>query len=269
MTPPLLFGWSSFQPEGLLVSCSWDYTSRNFSNRLYYVYLLVFGYIVPVTVLIFCYFAIFRFIMRSAKDITRLILTRDGRVHFNKTTLQILEHRKQTEVRTALIILSLALFCLTAWTPYAVVSLIGQFGPTDGDSQVQWLSPLTTSIPAFFAKTTIIFNPLVYGFYQPQFRSSFRKILRLFNIGNRGGTRGRGGRRRANKELTRMRNPPRHSPLANPSAAAASSPSIDRDRGPSNLNNSLNSSQAHQQFLHNHPWLRRGSIRFYFYAVTC
>ena len=96
MTPPLLFGWSSYQPEGLLVTCSWDYMSRNFSNRLYYVYLLVFGYIVPVTVLIFCYFAIFRFIMRSAKDITRLILTRDGRVHFSTTVLPFLEHRNQT-----------------------------------------------------------------------------------------------------------------------------------------------------------------------------
>ena len=226
MTPPLLFGWSSYQPEGLLVTCSWDYTSRNFSNRLYYVYLLVFGYIVPVIVLIFCYFAIFRFITRSSREITRLILTRDGRVHFSTTILPFLEHRSQTELRTALIILSLTLFCLAAWTPYVVVTLIGQFGPLDGDGQVQWQSPLTTSIPAFFAKTTIVFNPLVYGFYQPQFRSSFRKILRQFNIGSRGGTNRPGGRRRVNKELnrrTRIMNPPRHLPLENPAVAVQGS----------------------------------------------
>ena len=28
------FGWYSYQPEELLITCSWDYTSRIFSNRL-------------------------------------------------------------------------------------------------------------------------------------------------------------------------------------------------------------------------------------------
>ena len=180
ITPPWLFGWSSFKPEGLLVTCSWDYTSRTLSNRIYYVYLLVFGFVLPVVVLMFCYSAIFRVITRSAKEITRLITTSDGGMHFSKTTMSFLQRRRQTEVWTAMLILWLVLLYLTAWTPYAVVSLIGQFGPLDDDGQVQWLSPLTTSIPAFFAKTAIVLNPLVYGFCHPQ----FRRILRQLRFGN-------------------------------------------------------------------------------------
>ena len=87
-----------------------------------------------------------------------------------------------------MIILWLVLLCLTAWTPYAIVSLIGQFGPLDNDGRVPWLSPLTTSIPAFFAKTAIVLNPLVYGFCHPQFRRILRQLT--FDIGNNDADRG-------------------------------------------------------------------------------
>ena len=182
MSPPLIFGWSTYQPEGVLVTCSWDYTTRNLSNRLYYFYLLFFGFVLPVSVLTFCYVAIFRFIVRSSREMTRLIMTSDGRASFSKTTVSFRKRRRQTDVRTALIILSLAMLCYTAWTPYAIVSLIGQFGPVDENGQPKKLSPMATAIPAFLAKTAIVFDPLVYGFSHPQFRSSVRQILRQHSV---------------------------------------------------------------------------------------
>ena len=50
---------------------------------------------------------------------------------------------------------------------------------------------MATAIPAFLAKTAIVFDPLVYGFSHPQFRSSARHILQQFNSHN--GGRGGGG----------------------------------------------------------------------------
>ena len=186
MAPPWLLGWSSYQPEGVLVTCSWDYTTRTLSNRLYYLYLLFFGFVLPVSVLTFCYVAIFRFIVRSSREMTRLIMTSDGRASFSKTTVSFRKRRRQTDVRTALIILSLAMLCYTAWTPYAIVSLIGQFGPVDENGQPKKLSPMATAIPAFLAKTAIVFDPLVYGFSSPQFRNSFRQILRQQSVSSSG-----------------------------------------------------------------------------------
>ncbi|XP_057381023.2 uncharacterized protein LOC130703611 [Daphnia carinata] len=182
VSPPLLFGWSTYLPEGVLVTCSWDYTSRTLSNRLYYFYLLFLGFVLPVSVLTFCYSAIFRFIVRSSREMTRLIMTSDGKSSFSKTTMSFRKRRRQTDVRTALIILSLALLCFTAWTPYAIVSLIGQFGPLDENGEPKKLSPMATAIPAFLAKTAIVFDPLVYGFSHPQFRSSVRQILRQHSL---------------------------------------------------------------------------------------
>ena len=266
MTPPWLFGWSSYQPEGLLVTCSWDYTSRNLSNRLYYVFLLVFGFVLPVAVLTFCYSSILCFILRSSRDITRLVMSNDGRVHFSNTTMSFLQRRKQKDVRTALIILSLALLYVTAWTPYAVVSLIGQFGPVDDDGRMR-LSPLTVSIPAFFAKSVIALNPLFYVFTHPQFCSSVRILLRDMGISTRNGNRA------SMMAMVRMTNNPRQSPLASP--AAFPSPSIDRKRDPTNSSTPSTSSVHPQSLLNilnvrsNHVVLRRGIIIFYIRPMPC
>ena len=206
MAPPWLLGWSSYQPEGILVTCSWDYSSRTLSNRLYYVYLLVLGFVLPVSILTFCYAAIFRFIVRSSKEMTRLIMTSDGKSSFSKTTMSFRKRRRQTDVRTALIILSLALLCFTAWTPYAIVSLIGQFGPLDENDEDGMLemSPLTTSIPAFLAKTAILFDPLVYGFSHPQFRSSVRQILNQYSMESSNNGAMRGGKHKNHNGTTFM-----------------------------------------------------------------
>ena len=177
MAPPWLLGWSSYEPEGVLVTCSWDYTTRTLSNRLYYLYLLFFGFVLPVSVLTYCYAAIFRFIVRSSREMTRLVMASHVKSPFSTTTTSFRKRRRQTDVRTAMILLSLAVLCFTAWTPYAIVSLIGQFGPVDDENGRFELSPMATSIPAFLAKTAIVFDPLLYGFSHPQFRSSIRQIL--------------------------------------------------------------------------------------------
>ena len=56
-------GWSSYRPEGLLTTCSWDYTTKTLANRLYYIYLLILGFVLPVAVLSYCYANIVRFII--------------------------------------------------------------------------------------------------------------------------------------------------------------------------------------------------------------
>ena len=224
------------------------------SSRLYYVYLLVLGFILLVAVLIFCYSAIFCFIIRSSREITRLTTTIDGRVHFSAMTVSFLERRRKMDLRTTLCLLSLTILCLTVWTPYAIVTFIGQFRLLDEDIQAQW--PLISSIPAFFAKSAILFNPLVYGFWHLQFRSSARRILRDIGISTRDRT--------TMMPMARMPNPHRQSPPANP--AAASSSFIGRRTISSVQPRQFSDSTVHLNLLANrsfvsgnHPQLRRGT----------
>ena len=178
VTPPFLFGWSSYQPEGLLLSCSWDYSSRDLSNRLYFIYLFVLGFALPVGVFTYSYIWIFKFVARSFSDIARSTPNIENiRVNIGNNTLTMEQHRQRTEIQMAVRLFSVALVYILPWTPYAVISCIGQFGPVADDGQVR-ISPFYVTISAFFGKTSILFSPLVYGLFDQEFRTSVRHMVR-------------------------------------------------------------------------------------------
>jgi r-opsin len=153
------FGWSSYVPEGMLTSCSWDYTTRTAANRAYYILLLSTGFLLPLMLICASYGRIMASVVWHARQM----------VCVNSQSSAFRKLRRQTEIRTAQIVVTLILVYLTAWTPYAIVTLIGQFGPEDSQ-----LSPIATAIPAYFAKTAVLLDPLVYGFSHPHFRASLR-----------------------------------------------------------------------------------------------
>ncbi|CAL8259017.1 unnamed protein product [Lota lota] len=57
---PPFFGWSAYVPEGLLTSCSWDYMTFSPSVRAYTMLLFIFVFFIPLFIIIYCYFFIFR-----------------------------------------------------------------------------------------------------------------------------------------------------------------------------------------------------------------
>lgn len=156
------FGWSSYVPEGLFTSCSWDYTTRTAANRAYYILLLTTGFFIPVILICLSYGRIMASVLSHARQM----------VCVNKHSSAFRKLRRQTEIRTAQIVVTLIFVYLTAWTPYAIVTLIGQFG-----SEESKLTPVATAIPAYFAKTAVVLDPLVYGFSHPHFRTSLRHYL--------------------------------------------------------------------------------------------
>lgn len=76
-----------------------------------------------------------------------------------------------TTVRTIEIIATLVTLFLLSWTPYAVVTLIGQFG------DLSLMTPWVSSLPAYFAKASVVYNPIVYGLSHPHFRTSVKQYL--------------------------------------------------------------------------------------------
>ena len=158
-----LFGISAYVPEGLFTSCSWGYTIKSFSSRIYYLLLIILGFVLPVLLICACYATILASVIIHAREMTGLT------VPSQKNSFRKL--RRKTEIRTAQTIVMLILLYLFAWTPYAVVTLIGQFGP-DGI-----LTPWTTVFPAYFAKSAVVMDPIVFGLSHPRFRTSLKQYL--------------------------------------------------------------------------------------------
>jgi hypothetical protein len=93
--------------------------------------------------------------LKSARDIIGLPRVRD-----------ILIER---EIRVAkMVLVKILLFCFS-WSPYVLVIFLAQFT----ENIAAYVTPVTTIIPSLFAKSSIIFNALVYTLSQKECNSYY------------------------------------------------------------------------------------------------
>uniref|UniRef100_A0A8C6PQK8 Rhodopsin n=1 Tax=Nothobranchius furzeri TaxID=105023 RepID=A0A8C6PQK8_NOTFU len=130
---PPLFGWSRYIPEGMQCSCGPDYytLAPGFNNESYVTYMFVVHFFIPVFLIFFTY--------GSLVLTVKAILTR--------------------------MCFLMVLGFLVAWLPYA--SFAGWIFMNKGAA----FSVLTASIPAFFAKSSALYNPVIYILMNKQFRN--------------------------------------------------------------------------------------------------
>lgn len=98
----------------------------------------------------------------------------DWKCPFNLTA-SVASRKDHLELVIAKIVISLVFIWLLAWTPYAIVSLIGISG------HGAFLSPTATMLPALFAKTSACINPFVYSLTHPKIKKELLSRLRCFN----------------------------------------------------------------------------------------
>ncbi|NP_001279976.1 blue-sensitive opsin-like [Callorhinchus milii] len=147
--PPLV-GWSRFIPEGFQCSCTPDFYTTNplYNNDSYLMYLFSVHFAFPVTLIFFSYGRLICKVKEAAAQQQESATTQ----------------KAEKEV-TRMVILMVIGF-LTAWLPYASLS-IWIF-----THQGAWISPLLMTIPSFFSKSSVLYNPIIYILMNKQFRSS-------------------------------------------------------------------------------------------------
>ncbi|KAM6306362.1 melanopsin [Aegotheles albertisi] len=157
---PPFFGWSAYVPEGLLTSCSWDYTTFTPSVRAYTMLLFCFVFFIPLIAIIYSYIFIFEAIKKANKSIQTF-----GCKHGNKE-FQKQYQRMKNEWKMAKIALIVILLYVISWSPYSVVALVAFAGYSDV------LTPFMNSIPAVIAKASVIHNPIIYAITHPKYRTA-------------------------------------------------------------------------------------------------
>uniref|UniRef100_A0A3B4BVJ3 G-protein coupled receptors family 1 profile domain-containing protein n=1 Tax=Pygocentrus nattereri TaxID=42514 RepID=A0A3B4BVJ3_PYGNA len=115
---PPFFGWSAYVPEGLLTSCTWDYMTFTPSVRAYTMLLFVFVFFIPLFVIMYCYFCIFRAIRNTTSAVGKISAeggtTKDSIKKF---------HRMKSEWKMAKVALIVILLYVISWSPYSCVAL--------------------------------------------------------------------------------------------------------------------------------------------------
>uniref|UniRef100_A0A9J8CS88 Opsin 4b n=2 Tax=Cyprinus carpio TaxID=7962 RepID=A0A9J8CS88_CYPCA len=114
---PPFFGWSAYVPEGLLTSCSWDYMTFSPSVRAYTMLLFTFVFFIPLFVIIYCYF----FIFRAIRDTNRAV----GKINGEGGPRDSIKKMNQmkNEWKMAKIALIVILLYVISWSPYSCVAL--------------------------------------------------------------------------------------------------------------------------------------------------
>lgn len=228
------FSEHGFVLEGMLTSCSWDYISRDVFTRTYMLIMFVFGFVIPL-MLIVIFYALTRMALKSrgkfiqqelyslnktiafesalgqtekdsdenesmlpatasdfnirkvklnatrqhssncrSYDSNRSVRFDDGLGSSNlsqKRNYGSLLKRENRVLKR--IILNVSLFGF-AWMPYAIVTLYAQFG-TD---ITMFVNPYTASLPAVLAKTSSIYNPILYTLSNRECQAFFRGLFK-------------------------------------------------------------------------------------------
>ncbi|XP_053323871.1 opsin-5-like [Spea bombifrons] len=153
---PLLH-WGEYGVEPYGTACCIDWYSSNINKvaMSYTIALFLVCFILPCGIIITSFTLILITVKESWKAVAR-----HGAVP-----------ARMKNVQTIIIKQSIAVFIgfFTAWSPYAVISMWVTFGSVD------IIPPLAFAVPSVFAKSSTIYNPIIYLFLKPNFRNILTK----------------------------------------------------------------------------------------------
>ncbi|XP_022537236.2 opsin 4xa [Astyanax mexicanus] len=159
-----LLGWSSYIPEGLMTSCTWDYVTSTPANKSYTLMLCCFVFFIPLGIISYCYFFMFLAIRNTSRDVERL------GTHVRKTTL-IQQQSIRTEWKLAKVAFVVIIVYVLSWSPYAFVTLIAWAGYSS------ILTPYSKAVPAVIAKASAIYNPIIYAIIHSKYRNTLAEKI--------------------------------------------------------------------------------------------
>ncbi|XP_032377061.1 parapinopsin a [Etheostoma spectabile] len=145
-TPPL-FGWGSYELEGVKTSCAPNWYSRDVGNMSYIIIYFSFCFAVPFSIIIVSYSRL----LWTLHQVTKLQISDAGSTN-------------RVEVQVARMIVVMVLAFLVTWLPYASMALAVII-----DSSL-YIDPISATIPLYLAKSSTVYNPIIYIFMNRQFR---------------------------------------------------------------------------------------------------
>eukprot|EP00795_Rhopilema_esculentum_P013976 gene13976-4939_t len=135
-------GWAEYQFEGLNVSCSVAWEKTDPVSLSYTTCILLFNFVIPVTVIGYCYTKIFRGFKTHVKTVSASV----GMAAQQSNRLRLR--------RLAAIGSFMTASFLFAWAPYAIVATITIITQ-------KTVSPIAATLPAVFGKCSVLIYPTI------------------------------------------------------------------------------------------------------------
>nr|XP_046241271.1 parapinopsin-like [Scatophagus argus] len=144
---PPLFGWGRYELEGVGTSCAPDWHSRDPHNVSYILAYFAVCFAAPFAVILASYMKL----MWTLHQVSKMACVEGGAV-------------AKGEMKVALMVVLMVLTFLISWLPYAGLSMFVVFNP---DVEIH---PLVGTVPVYLAKSSTVYNPIIYIYLNKQFR---------------------------------------------------------------------------------------------------
>jgi r-opsin len=160
------FGWGYYTVNGMLGTCAFDGYTQDWGNKSMILFTSIFGYGANIIYIMWVYYYIVKAVFKHEEEL------RSQAKKMNVASLRSNEDANATraEIRTAKIALIASTLWALTWTPFTVVYMVGSWGDPSG------ISPLVTEIPVIFAKTSAVYNPIVYALSHPKYRQCLKEM---------------------------------------------------------------------------------------------
>ncbi|XP_003971895.2 opsin 8, group member c isoform X1 [Takifugu rubripes] len=165
-----LFGWGEYVPEPYGLSCTVAWRGYHTSTKdAFYV---------------ICSFTCFTLIPVLLIVVSQCqIISRVSRFSYRLSARGICNNLQSTEKRLSMMFFCISLGFVIAWAPYTVVSFLFIFHKGN-----HYMAPGGFVFAALFAKSSHIYNPFIYFYFNKTFQKEFRHLF--FNLWHkRGGNR--------------------------------------------------------------------------------
>ncbi|XP_069499739.1 parapinopsin-like [Ambystoma mexicanum] len=152
-TPPL-FGWGSYELEGVETSCAPNWYSTDPFNVSYIICYFAFCFSIPFIIIV----ASYGYLMWTLRQIAKVGVAESGTT--NKAESQV--------SRMVLLMIIAFLIC---WLPYALFAMTVVANPGIH------IDPIMATVPMYLSKTSTVYNPIIYIFMNRQFRDCIIPLL--------------------------------------------------------------------------------------------
>ena len=153
-----LIGWSKYAPElGYNQRCTINLNDKDFNTTSYLYCLVIFCYMLPISIMMFCFFKI--------------------RIEMQKIFKKRLKRRCSTDTRTkpsierntSHLVLIMVLVFLFCWTPYAILVLFVSINKK--------ISKAYADCAAMLGKSSTIYDPIIYFIVYKRYRKYAKQLF--------------------------------------------------------------------------------------------
>ncbi|KAI4802230.1 hypothetical protein KUCAC02_020082 [Chaenocephalus aceratus] len=151
-----VLGWGRYGPEPFGLSCSLAWGQMKHEGFTFVVSLFTFNLVLPSIIILCCYFGIaIKLFFTYKKSISNI----------NRVPKNIKLHR-----RLLVIAVLVSFGFIVCWTPYAIVSMWSILGDSSN------IPPEVSLLPCMFAKSSTVYNPLIYYIFSKSFRREVKQL---------------------------------------------------------------------------------------------